>query len=44
MPGRLQRVAEPGADEGAVEELKRIELDEARREPSTGLTAWGALP
>lgn len=40
---RAQARKAGGADEGAVEEIKRIELDEARREPSTGLTAWGAL-
>lgn len=40
---RAQARKAGGADEGAVEEIKRIELDEARREPATGLTAWGAL-
>lgn len=40
---RAQARKAGGADEGAVEEIKRIELDQARREPATGLTAWGAL-
>jgi DSF synthase len=33
-----------GADEGAVEEIKRIELDTAWGEERTGITEWGALP
>lgn len=40
---RAQARKAGGADEGAVEELKRMEIEQARREPSTGLTAWGAL-
>jgi DSF synthase len=32
-----------GADEGAVEEIKRIELDTAWGEERTGASAWGAL-
>ena len=30
-----------GADEGAVEEIKRIELDTAWGEERTGITEWG---
>lgn len=40
---RAQARKAGGADEGAVEELKRMEIEQARREPSTGVTAWGAL-
>mgnify|MGYP001470310304 CR=1 FL=1 len=40
---RAQARKAGGADEGAVEEIKRMELEQARREPSTGLTAWGAF-
>ena len=32
-----------GAEEGAVEEIKRIELDTAWGEESTGVTEWGAM-
>ena len=32
-----------GADEGAVEEIKRIELDTAWGEERTGITEWAAL-
>jgi DSF synthase len=32
-----------GGDEGAVSEIKRIELDTAWTEPSTGVTEWGAF-
>lgn len=40
---RAQARKAGGADEGAVEEIKRMELERARREPSTGITAWGAF-
>ena len=33
-----------GADEGAVEEIKRFELDTAWGEERTGTTEWGGLP
>lgn len=33
-----------GAEEGAVEEIKRFELDTAWGEERTGTTEWGALP
>ena len=32
-----------GGDEGAVEEIKRIELERAREEQRTGVTEWTAL-
>jgi len=32
-----------GAHDGAVEELKRIELDKAWGEERTGITEWAAL-
>jgi DSF synthase len=32
-----------GADEGAVEEIKRIELDRAWGEERTGITEWTAF-
>jgi DSF synthase len=47
---RAQARKAGGAEEGAMEEIKRIELDtawgelrEQRTEQGTGLTAWGAL-
>jgi DSF synthase len=42
---RAQARKAGGADEGAVEEIKRIELDAARAEveTGTGITAWGGL-
>jgi len=33
-----------GADEGAVEEIKRLELDTAWGGARTGITEWGGLP
>ena len=41
---RAQARKAGGADEGAVEEIKRIELDTAWGEERTGITAWGVLP
>jgi DSF synthase len=40
---RAQARKAGGADEGAVEEIKRMELDSAWVETRTGITAWGAL-
>ena len=40
---RAQARKAGGADEGAVEEIKRMELDNAWVETRTGITAWGAL-
>lgn len=41
---RAQARKAGGAVEGAVEEIKRMELDTAWGELHTGVTAWGALP
>jgi DSF synthase len=41
---RAQARKAGGADEGAVEEIKRFELDTAWGEERTGTTEWGALP
>jgi DSF synthase len=40
---RAQARKAGGADEGAVEEIKRMELDTAWGEAHTGITAWGDL-
>ena len=40
---RAQARKAGGADEGAVEEIKRMELDTAWEETHTGITAWGEL-
>jgi len=40
---RAQARKAGGADEGAVEELKKLELDTAWGEERTGITAWGDL-
>jgi DSF synthase len=40
---RAQARKAGGGDEGAVEEIKRIELDTAWGEERTGITAWGAF-
>ena len=40
---RAQARKAGGADEGAVEELKRLELDRAWGEERTGITEWAAL-
>ena len=40
---RAQARKAGGADEGAVEEIKRMELDTAWVETRTGITEWGAL-
>lgn len=40
---RAQARKAGGAPEGAVEEIKRMELDSAWVETRTGITAWGAL-
>ena len=40
---RAQARKAGGSDEGAVEEIKRLELDAARAETGTGITAWGGL-
>ncbi len=40
---RAQARKAGGAAEGAVEEIKRMELDSAWVETRTGITAWGAL-
>jgi len=40
---RAQARKAGGADEGAVEEIKKLELDTAWGEERTGITAWGDL-
>jgi DSF synthase len=40
---RAQARKAGGADEGAVEEIKRMELDTAWGEERTGITAWGEV-
>ncbi len=41
---RAQARKAGGADEGAVEELRRLELDTAWGEQRSGTTVWGELP
>jgi DSF synthase len=43
MTSDVPQVFNFGGDEGAVEEIKRIELDTAWGEERTGITAWAPL-